>query len=246
MWDDAWLELQVLDEGASGVSESLLDRPLTGRIWEWLVVERDSSYLKAAAHWLVSFGTACFTLYIAAHLFPNRPALALLTACLAATTFLYRAQIVLAICPIAPGLSAVTCPMLCFPAARGPHCASRPAFLRARSLGAVHAQMQTWVKTYLECCILAKVDRASMMHSLEVRAPYLDPQLTQALANLPPNLIFRRGKGKQLFRKVGQKMLPPAILNKPKKGFGVPQATWLKTILRERMEAALDRNREGG
>jgi asparagine synthase (glutamine-hydrolysing) len=41
-------------------------------------------------------------------------------------------------------------------------------------------------------------------------------------------------------------MLPPAILHKPKKGFGVPQATWLKTILRERMEAALERNLQGG
>ncbi len=109
IWDDAWLELLVLDEGASGVSESVLDRPLAGRIWEWLVVERDSFYLKAAAaHWLVSFGMAWFTLYIAGQLFPNRPALALSTACLAATTFLCRAQIVLAIQPIAPGLSAVT------------------------------------------------------------------------------------------------------------------------------------------
>jgi asparagine synthase (glutamine-hydrolysing) len=123
---------------------------------------------------------------------------------------------------------------------------TRRSFLRAGSLDDVHVQMQTWVKTYLECCILTKVDRASMMHSLEVRAPFLDPQLAQTLANLPAELIFRRGKGKQLFRKVGRKLLPPQILNKPKKGFGVPQATWLRTILADRMEAALDQNRKAG
>ncbi len=123
---------------------------------------------------------------------------------------------------------------------------TRRAFLRASSLGDVHAQMQTWVKTYLECCILTKVDRASMMHSLEVRAPFLDPQLAQTLANLPRELIFRRGKGKSLLRKMGRKILPPAILAKPKKGFGVPQGTWLTTILRDRMEAALEQTRKGG
>jgi asparagine synthase (glutamine-hydrolysing) len=85
-----------------------------------------------------------------------------------------------------------------------------------------------------------------MMHALEVRAPYLDPNLAQFLTNLPANLNFRGGKGKYLMRQAAQKLLPEALLRKMKKCFGVPQATWLKTMLRERMENALEQTRRGG
>jgi asparagine synthase (glutamine-hydrolysing) len=123
---------------------------------------------------------------------------------------------------------------------------TRHAFLDSAPAGELHAQMATWIGTYLECSILTKVDRASMFHSLEVRAPLLDQNLAQFLGNLPENLIFRGGKGKALMRRVAEKLLPLALLRKPKKGFGVPQATWLRTVLRERMEDALDQTRRGG
>jgi len=123
---------------------------------------------------------------------------------------------------------------------------TRQAFLAAGNVGEVHAQIQTWIRTYMECSILPKVDRASMAHGLEVRAPFLDANLAQFLANLPEQLIFRGGKGKFLMRRVAEKMLPLALLRKPKKGFGVPQATWLKTVLRDRMEEALEQTRRGG
>ena len=123
---------------------------------------------------------------------------------------------------------------------------TRSAFLQAGAQGEIHAQMDTWVKTYLECSILTKVDRASMMYALEVRAPFLDPRLADFLANLPAELIFRCGKGKHLMRRVAERLLPLALLRKPKKGFGVPQATWLKTVLRERMEDALEQHAARG
>ena len=123
---------------------------------------------------------------------------------------------------------------------------SRHAFCGARGQGELAAQTATWVATYLECSILTKVDRAGMMHSLEVRAPYLDPKLTATLASLPPGLVFRGGRGKALMRRVAARMLPPEVLAKPKKGLGVPQATWLRTVLRERVEAALEKSRNGG
>jgi asparagine synthase (glutamine-hydrolysing) len=85
-----------------------------------------------------------------------------------------------------------------------------------------------------------------MMHSLEVRAPFLDPELATWLLSLPPALVFRRGRGKVLLRRLARRMLPPALLAKPKKGLGVPQATWLRTVLRERVEACLELNRKGG
>jgi asparagine synthase (glutamine-hydrolysing) len=123
---------------------------------------------------------------------------------------------------------------------------TRRAFARGLKSDETHAQIQTWVSTYLECSILTKMDRAGMMNSLEVRAPFLDPDLARFLADLPSSLIFRSGKGKVLMRRIAENMLPQALLSKKKKGFGVPQAKWLKTVLRDRMEGALDRTRNGG
>jgi asparagine synthase (glutamine-hydrolysing) len=123
---------------------------------------------------------------------------------------------------------------------------TRRAFSEVEDAGDVHAQVATWIRTYLECSILTKVDRASMFHALEVRAPLLDANLTDFLGDLPANLIFRGGKGKFLMRRVAAKLLPLALLRKPKKGFGVPQATWLRTILRERMDDALEQTRRSG
>lgn len=123
---------------------------------------------------------------------------------------------------------------------------TRQAFAAAGNIGEVHAQIQTWIRTYLECSILTKVDRASMAHGLEVRAPYLDPRLAMFLADLPERLIFRGERGKVLMRRIAREILPPELLRKKKKGFGVPQAKWLRTILRERMEAALEETRRGG
>ena len=123
---------------------------------------------------------------------------------------------------------------------------TRRAFRAVLDAGELHAQIHTWIATYLECCILAKVDRASMMHSLEVRAPFLDPQVAEDLTSLPPQLIFRRGRGKVLLKSVAESLLPEPLLRKPKKGLGVPLSTWFRTVLRDRLEEALARSRAGG
>ena len=118
-------------------------------------------------------------------------------------------------------------------AARFPADAGKEAF------DELWAQIAVWIETYLECCILTKVDRASMMHSLEVRAPFLDPDVASLLLSLPRAQVWNRGRGKALLRAVALRHLPPPLLSRPKKGLGVPQAEWLRTILRDRMEAAL-------
>ena len=123
---------------------------------------------------------------------------------------------------------------------------TRRAFDAVRHLGPVYAQIHVWLKTYLESSILTKVDRASMMHSLEARAPYLDPAVVETMTNLPASLIFRNGRGKYLLRRETARLLPAPLRRKPKKGFGVPQASWLRTILRERMEESIRRNRGDG
>lgn len=123
---------------------------------------------------------------------------------------------------------------------------TRAAFRAVDGHRPLYAQIHTWIKTYLECSILTKVDRAGMMHSLEVRAPFLDPDLADLLARLPPRLVYRHGRGKVLLRRLAERSLPPELLNRPKKGLGVPQTTWLKTVLRERVEACLEGTRRGG
>jgi asparagine synthase (glutamine-hydrolysing) len=123
---------------------------------------------------------------------------------------------------------------------------TRRAFAEQRGTSALHAQINVWLRTYLESSILTKMDRAGMMHGLEVRSPFLDPGVVRAFTDLPPSLIFRNGRGKYLLRQVARTALPAALLNKPKKGFGVPQATWLRTILRERMESAVEQSRTAG
>jgi asparagine synthase (glutamine-hydrolysing) len=123
---------------------------------------------------------------------------------------------------------------------------TRDAYRAVRSTGELHAQIHVWLKTYLESSVLAKVDRASMMHGLEVRSPFLDPAVVRTLTDLPPALIYRRGRGKRVVREAAKSLLPPALLNRSKKGFGVPQATWLRTILRDRMEDAVRRSATEG
>ncbi len=123
---------------------------------------------------------------------------------------------------------------------------SRRAYRAGKPSGELNAQIVTWVETYLESSILTKVDRASMLHSLEVRAPFLDPEVTDLLSALPPSMVFRGGQGKQLLRRLATSLLPPALMRKPKKGLGVPQAAWLRTVLRPRMEAALAFARDDG
>lgn len=121
---------------------------------------------------------------------------------------------------------------------------TRAAFSHARSASDLAAQQSTWIETYLECSILTKVDRASMLHSLEVRAPLLDPNVAAVCAVLPERLVFDSGRGKVLMRRVAERLLPRRTLEKPKKGFGVPQSLWLKTVLRSKLEESLAEKRQ--
>ncbi len=81
---------------------------------------------------------------------------------------------------------------------------------------------------YLAEDILTKVDRASMAVSLEVRAPFLDPRVAQFAASLPLEYKLRGSKGKYILKKAVEPLLPKSILQRPKKGFGIPIAEWLK------------------
>ena len=93
-------------------------------------------------------------------------------------------------------------------------------------------------KTWLTGDINTKVDRASMAHSLEVREPLMDHVLVEWLATLPSTLKINGGEGKWLFKKALEPMLPDDVLYRPKMGFSVPLARWLRGPLKSRLVAA--------
>lgn len=94
-------------------------------------------------------------------------------------------------------------------------------------------------KTWLVGDINTKVDRASMAHSLEVREPLMDHRLIEWLATLPSDLKLNGQEGKWLLKKAYEPALPANLLYRPKMGFSVPLASWLRGPLRERMERSV-------
>ncbi len=87
--------------------------------------------------------------------------------------------------------------------------------------------------------VLAKVDRASMAASLEVRAPLLDTAVAEFAGALPIDWKLRRTTGKWILKRVARKLLPEGIVGRPKKGFGMPIARWLRDELGELLRDAL-------
>jgi asparagine synthase (glutamine-hydrolysing) len=87
------------------------------------------------------------------------------------------------------------------------------------------------IRTYLLDDLLPKVDRMSMAHALEVRAPFLDRELAELAFRLPPGLLVRGLSLKRVLRTAVDGLLPPEILNRPKRGFGLPLPRWFRQDL---------------
>ncbi|MCC6594446.1 MAG: asparagine synthase (glutamine-hydrolyzing) [Xanthomonadales bacterium] len=83
-----------------------------------------------------------------------------------------------------------------------------------------------YIETYLQDDILTKVDRASMLNSLEVRAPFLDIEVVDFLRRLPSTFKLRDGVSKWLLRRAVRELLPAPILKRRKQGFAVPVGRW--------------------
>lgn len=100
---------------------------------------------------------------------------------------------------------------------------------RAASRLDITTQMQRVdVRYWLADDILVKVDKASMVNSLETRAPMLDQYLAEYVSSLPSALRIRNGALKYLLKKVARDLLPTEILARPKQGFGVPIEHWFR------------------
>jgi asparagine synthase (glutamine-hydrolysing) len=97
--------------------------------------------------------------------------------------------------------------------------------------------------TYLPEDILYKVDRASMACGLEVRAPMLDTELVDFVEALPSNFKYGKGQTKRILKQAARGRLPASILKRPKKGFGIPVARWLRGPLSGLLHEALGTDR---
>jgi asparagine synthase (glutamine-hydrolysing) len=94
-------------------------------------------------------------------------------------------------------------------------------------------------KTYLAEDILTKVDRASMLCSLETRSPLLDHEVVELAAKMPSTLKIKNGDTKYILKETMKGILPEGIISRKKMGFGVPLVHWLKRDLTEYAQEVL-------
>jgi asparagine synthase (glutamine-hydrolysing) len=94
--------------------------------------------------------------------------------------------------------------------------------------GVVDRSLQFWTRLYLQDGILAKVDRASMQASLEARSPFLDLEFVNLARRIPHTLKLRGGVTKWILKRALAPLLPRQIIERPKKGFGMPIGRWLR------------------
>ncbi len=123
---------------------------------------------------------------------------------------------------------------------RGEIAGGPDSFCSAVPLGGFDTLMQyADIKGYLADDILVKVDRASMAAGLEARAPLLDYRIAENMWRLPYSMKYGNGRGKVILRRLLTRYLPADMFARPKQGFSIPVAEWLRGPLNEWAEDLL-------
>lgn len=115
----------------------------------------------------------------------------------------------------------------------------QPFYTRNEAEDALARSQYTDVNVYMTDDVLAKVDRMSMAHSLEVRSPLLDYRVLEFGLSLQAGHKMNRHQGKLPLRELAARRLPKEIASGKKQGFSIPAARWLRSDLRELAESAI-------
>lgn len=113
------------------------------------------------------------------------------------------------------------------------------AYLATDGVDEVDKGLQVIIRTYLPDDLLVKMDIASMANSLEARSPLLDYRILEFAAALPSWMKMRSLGTKHLLKTLAAKLVPRSVVYRPKQGFAVPLAAWLRGPLRRPLEALL-------
>jgi len=124
----------------------------------------------------------------------------------------------------------------------------RPTLLDTPDKWPAGTRFEEWMmamdaQTYMVDDILVKVDRAAMANSLETRVPLLDHRVVELAWRIPLDMKIRGGVGKWALKEVLYRHVPRELIERPKKGFSIPIAAWLRGPLREWSEMLLNEKR---
>ena len=105
-------------------------------------------------------------------------------------------------------------------------------FERTRGLDPLSRLLYVDLKTWLANDMLVKVDRMSMANGLEIRSPLLDQRIIEFAATVPSGLKYRGRTSKYLLKRYLETRVPRSVIYRPKQGFEIPLAAWLRGELR--------------
>ena len=101
------------------------------------------------------------------------------------------------------------------------------------NLSSIDRMVRSDLNSYLPGDLLAKVDIATMAHSLELRSPLLDVNVVEWGVSLPRNYKIKGFETKHILKDVARSLVPLELIERPKMGFGIPRAEWLRTGMKE-------------
>jgi asparagine synthase (glutamine-hydrolysing) len=119
------------------------------------------------------------------------------------------------------------------------YCAHRRYFARVKNAAPLNQLLYVDLKTFLPCLNLMTTDKTSMAANLEVRVPFLNQEMLELTARMPPDLKVRGLKRKYILKRAAEKLLPREVVWRKKAGFGAPIRSWLRGALRPMVDDLL-------